>query len=259
MEECSGRRCRGGARLLALVALLAMPLAAPASAHATLRRASVQIGSSQIVLTTPGGARAIVNRSPFDLTIVNAGGRPVLRESTAAPSPTPPLPVLGGAVGPPTGGALEPPTPVPPASQAEFGTTGPPPPARYAPLSFLVGTQSVSETPAGQWEGTLSSVAESGVEYSAESVLTASAQGDGMNLTLSTNDPSGRQLAVTITPGRRRHHHSQRPTGSSRRRGHHGRFVPVRPQARPSTGLGAVTTASISTGTSSTTGSTRRT
>jgi alpha-glucosidase len=201
VEGGSTCRPRGGARLLALVAILGIPLAAPALARAMLRRASVQIGSSQIVVTTPGGARAIVNRNPFGLTIVNAGGRPVLREIAAAPSPTAPLPVLGGAAAPPAGGALDPPTPVPPTSQAEFGTTGPPPPARYAPLSFLVGAQSVSETPAGQWEGTLSSVAEAGVEYSAESVLTASAQGEGVNLTLSTNDPSGRQLAVTIAPG----------------------------------------------------------
>lgn len=157
------------------------------SAIARVARSPVQIGASQIIVTAPSGAKAVVDRNPFGLSIVDAGGRTVLRE-VANPGPSAPL--LGG-----------PPTPVPPSSQAEFGTIGPPPPTRYAPLSFLVGTQTVTQTPAGQWEGTLSSVSESGVEYSAVSVLNATQQGSGVALTLSTNDPTGRRLAVSITPG----------------------------------------------------------
>ncbi len=143
-------------------------------------------------MTAPSGAKAFIDRNPFGLTIVDATGRTVLREVAGAATP-----VAGTTLG----GRLDPPTAVPPSSQAEFGTIGPPPPTRYAPLSFLVGSQSVSQTPAGQWEGTLSSVTESGVEYSAESVLSAAQQGDGVALVLSTNDPSGRRLAVSIAPG----------------------------------------------------------
>jgi sulfoquinovosidase len=84
--------------------------------------------------------------------------------------------------------------------QLEFGTISPASPTLYAPLSFLVGTYSVAQEPAEEWEGNLTSVTEGGVEYSAQSVLSAQPQGNGVALTLSTNDPSGRRLLVTISP-----------------------------------------------------------
>jgi alpha-glucosidase len=132
-----------------------------------------------IIVRSHGGARAVITRSPFSITFRDARGRTVLREVARAPAPFP----------------------VPPVTQNEFGTIGPPPPSLYAPLSFLVGKQSVEQEPAGQWEGTLHSVTETGVEYSAQSVMKAQAAGHGVRLTLSTNDPTGRRLIVTISPG----------------------------------------------------------
>ena len=188
-------RC-GGVQIAAFAFVFMSALVfgpAPVLARVRLDRRAVVLGSTQIIVTAPSGAHAVINRDPFGLTIVDSTGRTVLREVAGSSTPV--------ATGPIVGGRVDPPTAVPPTSQAEFGTIGPPPPTRYAPLSFLVGDQSVFQTPAGQWEGTLSSVAESGVEYSAESVLSAARQEDGVVLVLSTNDPSGRQLAVRIAAG----------------------------------------------------------
>ena len=163
--------------LVALVALMTpAALAAAPTAHG-----AVDLGPQQITVTSPGGARAVVTRQPFGLTIVNSRGQTVLSE--VAPG-TPVLPM-----------------PVSPAPQSEFGSIGPPPPSLYAPLSFLVGSQTITQTPAGQWEGTLGSVTESGIEYSAQSVISARSDGETAILALSTNDPTGRQLDVTIAPG----------------------------------------------------------
>ena len=78
----------------------------------------------------------------------------------------------------------------------------------YSPLSFLVGSdqpESYTNTKfvgreSGQLSGDLESVEESGTEYSARGVLSAQAEGDGVRMVLSTNDPSGRTLTVTVSP-----------------------------------------------------------
>jgi alpha-glucosidase (family GH31 glycosyl hydrolase) len=163
------------ARALTVTALGA---AAALSAGASTAGAAAVIGPKQIVIQAPGGARAVVSRAPFGVSFVDASGRTVLQETPATSIP-----------------AVAPPTP-----QAEFGALGMPPPALYAPLGFLVGSQSISQTPGGQWEGTLSSVTETGVAYSAQAVLDAQPAGDGVRLTLSTSDPTGRRLIVTIAP-----------------------------------------------------------
>lgn len=167
-------------------ALLALPALLPAGAAAAPSRGGksssrVQISPRRMVVVAPGGARAIVTRAPFGLRFLNASGATVLREVRAAAIPAP--------------------MPIAPASQLEFGTIGTPGRTLYAPLSFLVGRQVVSQTPAGQWEGTLSSVARSGVYYSARSVRRVRRRGASAVLTVSTDDPTGRQLIVTITPG----------------------------------------------------------
>ena len=76
----------------------------------------------------------------------------------------------------------------------------------YSPLSFLVG----SDHPADVHDRTVRwrcerrvqrrsgrGRAKAGTEYSARAVLSAEASGEGVALTLSTNDPSGMQLEVT--------------------------------------------------------------
>lgn len=169
---------RTKARASAVAWAIAAALLLAASTATAQERYRARIGTDQIVVTTPGGASAVITRVPFGIRFLDSSGRPVLGE-------------VGSSVLP---------FPVAPVPQLEFGTISPAPATLYAPLSFLVGTQSVAQTPAGQWEGTLSSVTEGGVEYSAQAVLSAQAQGAGVSLTVSTNDPSGRQLRVTIAP-----------------------------------------------------------
>jgi alpha-glucosidase len=171
-QRCVGhRRVRNA--LAAAIIVLAITAAAPAAAEA-----QPHVGPGTIVVRSPGGASVRVTRSPFGLSFLDAAGRTVLREV-----PTTPLPF-----------------PVPPYTQNEFGAIGPPAPALYAPLAFLVGSQAVTQSPGGQWEGTLMSVSDAGIEYSAQSVLSARPQGEGVRLTVATNDPTGRRLYVTISP-----------------------------------------------------------
>jgi alpha-glucosidase len=157
---------------------LAAAVTLASGAAASCADASVAISPHSVVIVTRSGARAIVNRVPFGLRLVDSRGRVVLSEVARARKPI----VIA------------------PHSQLEFGTIGAPAPTLYAPMSFLVGQQRVTQTLSGQWEGTLQSVAESGTAYSAQSVLAARRRGAGAVLTLSTNDPTHRRLIVTIAP-----------------------------------------------------------
>jgi sulfoquinovosidase len=69
----------------------------------------------------------------------------------------------------------------------------------YAPLSFLVGSDSLSQYQGGVWGGNLMSGVHSGVQYSARRVIGVRARGDfAVTLAVSTNDPGGRRLQVDI-------------------------------------------------------------
>lgn len=162
-------------------ALISLFLLLPASAGAGQRKGRVVVGAERVVITTPDGTRAVITRVPFRLEILDSSGHAVLREVSSTPGPKPIAPV----------------------TQLEFGTITPPAATLYAPLSFLVGRQAIDQTAAGQWEGTLSSVSQAGVYYSARSVLNVRRRGAGAVLTLSTDDPTGRKLIVTVTPGSR--------------------------------------------------------
>src|SRR4051812_4954523 len=140
---------------------------------------AVDLTHDRVVVTTPAGTRAVVTRSPLRIAFVDAGGRKVLQQ-----------------VVPPAAGS----TVVPPAPHIQFGMIGPPPPTRYAPLGFLVGTHRIDQTPASTWQGTLQSVTESGTLYGAEVVAGARRAGQGAELRLATSDPSGRQPVLTIAP-----------------------------------------------------------
>ncbi|HSO97928.1 MAG TPA: hypothetical protein VLP43_03180, partial [Solirubrobacteraceae bacterium] len=164
-------------RRAALLAALAV-FGSAAAARAAPARAAVSIGPSQITVETAAGASALITRQPFSVAFRDRAGRTTLRE--VAPGAPPQL--------------------VPPIPQLEFGTIGPPPPTLYAPLSFLVGGHSLTQTPAGQWEGTLASVTEFGLRYSATSLLAARPAGSGVSLSLATDDPTGRRLTVVVRP-----------------------------------------------------------
>ncbi|MGO9487888.1 MAG: TIM-barrel domain-containing protein [Solirubrobacteraceae bacterium] len=137
--------------------------------------ATVTIGAQ---ITVQGdGAGAVITRSPFGLAFENAGGQTVLAEAPATGA--------GQFVLPPTPARL---------------ATEPPGPALYAPLSFLVGQDRPATYTRYQEVGDLQSVEEDGTEYFAHEVLSAEPAGEGVRLIVSTNDPAGRTLAVTIAP-----------------------------------------------------------
>jgi alpha-glucosidase (family GH31 glycosyl hydrolase) len=126
---------------------------------ATPALAGVTLGPQQIVLSVPG-AGAVITRSPFAIAYTDGSGRTVLAEVPAG-APAGPSPI-------------------------------------YAPLSFLVGSDEPSTFPGGRFTGDLRADALSGTEYSAQEVISAAQEGEGVRLTLSTDDPSGRQLVVTL-------------------------------------------------------------
>src|SRR5947209_11618951 len=158
------------------LAVLALTLLSAPSAHA-----GVTMTSGQVVLTT-ARAGAVVTRHPFRLQVTDGGGRTILAE--VANTGQPPFPVA------PT------PDPIPLGQDTQHR------PALYAPLVFTVGDARHVQYPAEQWEGDELSGSEAGVTYSARDVQGATATGDGVRLTVTTDDPTGRHLIVTLTPDR---------------------------------------------------------
>jgi alpha-glucosidase (family GH31 glycosyl hydrolase) len=144
--------------------------------------ASVQIGSQQIVVTADG-ARATITRAPFRIAIQQGSGQSALSEvPNSSPLPQVQLPSVYPSL---IGGAPEPGEPL------------------YAPLSFLVGTASTTQWGGGSlfFQGDELAGLVAGIQYSARNVLSARADHAGVSLILSTNDPTGRKLRVTVAPG----------------------------------------------------------
>jgi alpha-glucosidase len=148
-------------------------------ASAFLLLTAAPAGAADIeVVSAPGTGKVVVERDPLRISFLDSSGHPVLRQT-----------------GPAGGFGV-----VPPIAEVQFGTSTAPPPALYAPFAFLVGTHKVSQTPGGEWQGTLQQVTEDGTLYAATKVLSATRAGGGVRLTLATSDPSGRTLVVTIAP-----------------------------------------------------------
>jgi hypothetical protein len=149
-----------------LLAAVVAALAPPALARVDISRKSVLVRSR--------GAGALITRAPFRIGFLSSAGCAVLREvrnSRRAPK-------------------LEPATndPIAPG----FDNSGGAP--LYAPLSFTVGRQVLTQYQGGIWGGNLMSGTRSGVSYSARNVLMARRLRDGVRLVVATNDPSGRRL-----------------------------------------------------------------
>jgi len=169
---------RGIARTLGFGALtlVMVGLVAPSA------DAGVTFEGNEIRLAT-AGAGAVVTRDPFRISFTDGEGHPVLSE------------VAGGEAMPLERSAIDP-------------ASGPSGSTLFAPLGFLVGTDrpnAFKTVPflghqTGEYSGDLSGVEESGVEYSAKRVTSARQNGAALELTLETNDPSGRTLDVTLTP-----------------------------------------------------------
>src|SRR4051812_45792958 len=109
-----GVRMRAALVIAAAIAALA---AVPAGA-------AVTITPDRVVVSTSAGTRAVVERSPLRISFADARGRTVLRQ-----------------VAQPSGGT----TIVPPTPHVQFGMISPPPPTRYGPLGFLVGTHRIDQ------------------------------------------------------------------------------------------------------------------
>jgi alpha-glucosidase len=159
--------------LLTMVFLVALLLPAAAG------RAAVSINSRQVVVSSKTGA-VIVARNPFRLRVVASSGSPALSEvANTLPKP----------------GTLPPTTdPVPPGTDATKSGQ------LYAPLSFLVGTETISQYPGSVWGGNLMSGLRSGIQYSARKVIAVRRLGAGVILTVATDDPTGRTLRVAVRP-----------------------------------------------------------
>jgi len=168
---------RAGRLFRGVIAAVAAALAVAASASA-----SVTIGPAHVVVRGTG-AMAIVTRDPFRLEILTASGRPALSEvANTRPAPA----------------ALAP-TDDPIAPGVDAQRSG----QLYTPLSFLVGTVSISQYDGSVWGGNLMSGVRSGVQYSARRVTAVRRSGSGVSLTVSTDDPTGRRLAVVVGPAGR--------------------------------------------------------
>jgi sulfoquinovosidase len=162
-----------------IIGALVVFVAATALLQPTPGWSHVRISPERVVVTTKA-ARAVIERQPFNLRIHDGKGRRVLREVEGA-----------GAASLDT----EPTTdPIPPGRDSDSA------PTLYAPLSFLVGTESVEQYDGGLWGGNLRSGQRSGVQYSARAVRSAKRVGKGVDLVVSTTDPSGRVLRVRVAP-----------------------------------------------------------
>lgn len=160
-------------RTLMAAALVLVTVLVPA----TSARAFVRIGPRAAIVGTSAGT-AIVYRSPFRIVFADARGRVVLRETrgargTLAIAPAPPA--LASGYGPPMQQTL------------------------YAPLEFTVGSERDSARGSGTWAGDLLASVRTGTVFSARRVRSVRRAGAGVRLVVSTTDPSGRLLTVTVS------------------------------------------------------------
>ena len=140
----------------------------------------MQIGSASVVVRTEG-ASATITRDPVRVQFADGAGRTVLAQvENRGPSPQPLPPV--------------------PESQP-LGSDNVDGPTTYSPFTFTVGGGVDVQYPASPWVATRLTGAMTGVQYAAREVIDARAEGEGVRLELSTNDPSGRRLIVTVLPG----------------------------------------------------------
>ena len=142
----------------------------PATALAAVPRQLVVVGH---------GATATVQTNPFRLEISANRGDRLSEIANTRPGPT---------AMPPTADPIAPGTDAPTSHQL------------YAPLSYLVGTETIEQYAGGVWAGNLKSGIRQGTQYAARRVTAVRRTTRGAVLTVSTNEPSRRTLTVTIAP-----------------------------------------------------------
>lgn len=153
--------------LLAVVAGAALAVAGTVPAWA----------SGPIVVRGAGGTVRIA-RALFGMQFADRRGRVVLRELAPARGG----PLVQAAVLDPLAPGFDNPSTAP----------------RYAPLSFLAGSQTLGQYPGGLWGGNLRDGRQAGVWYAARRVLSVAHVRGGVRLLVSTEDPSGRRLIVVV-------------------------------------------------------------
>ncbi len=157
-----------------MITSLAILAGLPASAAAQLTTSP-----SRVVVQVAGAAVA-VTRAPFRLAFLDGRGRTVLGE-VANPGPHP---AVQNLVSDPLAPGIDNPAARP----------------LYAPLGFLVGSAPLTQHAGGLWGGNPMSGSVSGTWYSARAVVGVARSGGGVRLTVSTDDPAGRRLIVTLRP-----------------------------------------------------------
>ena len=143
------------------------------------RRPGAASPAEPLVVNT-GGARVVVEQSPFRLSVTDGEGQTVLQEvAHAATDSIAEVPPVGG-------------DPLATGGNNQSTTT------LYSPLAFLVGEESLTQEPDGEWISNLTTGTRTGTWYAAQDVESVENDGDDLVLTLSTNDPSGRTLEVRV-------------------------------------------------------------
>ena len=167
-----GRSC--GMLGIAL-ALAACGSSAPPSASRSV------IPADPDTITVDGGTTLlVVTREPFHLSFRDASGTPMLESAGSA--------------------TIEPRAVVQPTEPAPLGGELPKGPTLYAPLAFVVGTQHLAQIPGGPWEANILAGTAAGVAFHATRVEDVQAVAGSVELTVATNDPSGRTLKLAIAP-----------------------------------------------------------
>jgi len=164
-------------RLIALLAVATVCLVAGIAPAPALAKVTVSRG---VVVVQAGDGGVRVTRSPFRLAFVNPSGRAVLGEVANSGQ----RPRQQGSIADPIAPGFDNPAAKP----------------VYAPLSFLVGSQTLTQYAGGIWGGNTMSGSLSGTWYSARNVLQVTRVGGGVRLLVATNDPSGRRMTVTLRP-----------------------------------------------------------
>ena len=158
--------------MAAVGALLAGCGAAPSAATPAVR-----ITSTAATFTDAGG-QLVLHKAPVSLVVRDPAGRTVLADAVApAGNPT----AVPSTV-----------DPMPP------GTPNPAAAPSYAPFAFLVGTQQIEQYQGGFFGGDLKAATFAGTAYAATAVRSFRHVGTTLVARLVTNDPSGRQLVVTV-------------------------------------------------------------
>lgn len=151
--------------------------ASPAPTSATARLSATE-SPERVIVRDESGASVMMQRRPFALQIIDDQGRAVFRQVAQASG----LPLLLSLAEPPP-----------------LGSDFPRMPTPYAPFSYSVGAAIFPQIPAGPWQSNILLGLQAGVSYHATALREWQIEGDRLTAVLETNDPSGRQMHLTMS------------------------------------------------------------